>query len=176
MVWGGIIAGAAGALGGFIKNEGEQRRLDAIMEKAKKYKDGAPRAYGAQQDDLIAALSKGGTEQSLAEANVARTELGRGLAGAASSGDALGARRAMMTGEEANLAGGVGRAAGGESVGNLSGASTNITQASNDILNREKLRLEALRQYNEAKQARKSGMSAAIGGAANGVMAYYGAK
>ena len=82
----------------------------------------------------------------------------------------------MMTGEEANLAGGVGRSAGGESVGNLAGASTNVTQASNDILNREKLRLEALRQYNEAKQARKSGMSAALGGAANGLMSYFGVK
>lgn len=176
MVWGAIAAGAAGALGGYINNQGEQRRLDSIMEKAKKYKDGMPRAYGAQQDELIAALSKGGADQSMAEANVARTELGRGLAGAASGGDALGARRAMMTGEEANLAGGVGRSAGGESVGNLAGASTNITQASSDILNRERLRLDALRQYNEAKQARKSGMSAAIGGAASGLMSYFGAK
>lgn len=176
MALGALALGAAGALGGYIKNQGEQRRLDSIMEAAKKYKDGAPRAYGAEQDALIAALSKGGSEQSLAEGRVAESGLSRKLSGLSVDNGALGVRSAMMSGEEANLAGGLGRSVGSESVGNLSGASTNVSQAASDILNREKLRLEALRQYNEAKQARKSGMSAAISGGASGLMAGFGLK
>jgi hypothetical protein len=173
-MWGAIIAGAAGAAGGLIKNAAARKEADRIMKGTRKLKDGSPRMYGEQQDELIRALAAGRADQSLAESQVARSGLGRQLSGAAAGGDTLGARNAMLSGEEAQLAGGVGRAVGQESVGNMAGASTNISQAANDVLNRERIRLDALRMYMDAKNSKKSNWEAAGVGAANGLMAGMG--
>lgn len=174
-VYGAIAGAALGGIGGLIKNKGERDRLNKIMEGAAKYKNGAPRMYGAEQDSLIKALQSAGPEQAVAGGNVARTGLARQLGQTEGEiGGIAGVRAAMTSGEEAGLAGGIGRAAGAERVGNLQGAGTNISQAASDALARERLRLDALRMYNEAKDARKSGFNAFTGGAANGAMA--GAK
>lgn len=171
-VYGAIGGAVLGGIGGIIKNKGERDRLNKIMEGASKYKNGVPRMYGAEQDSLIKALQSAGPEQAIASGNVARSELGKQLGQAeGQAGGIAGVRAAMTSGQEAGLAGGIGRAAGAERVGNLQGASTNISQAASNALARERLRLDALRMYNEAKGARKSGFNAFAGGAANGAMA-----
>lgn len=168
----GAIGGAAiGGLGGYIANEGAQRKSDAAMAGASKYKDGVARVYGSEQDALIELLKQKDAEQSMARAAVARTAMNRQLAARQAAGGQDGIRQAMFSGGEADLAGQVGEAAGGEIVGNRLGASSELARAQADAIARNRLRLEALRLYEEAKNARKSGLKAAITGASNGAAA-----
>lgn len=175
-MWGAIIAAAAGAAGGYLKNKEKQKQVNAAMAGAGKYKDGVDRLYGTEQDALIQDLATRGATESRARANVANDSLGRQLLERQSTGGALGVRGAMMSGKEAELAGQLGEASGSEIVGSRSAASSNLSQAQRDAIARQQSRLEALRLYNEAKSAKKSGFTAAIGGAANGLMSYAGAK
>jgi len=158
-------------VGGYFGNKAAQRDADKKMAGASKYKDGVARAYGAQQDELIRSLAAGDTNQSDANARIARGDLGASLRGAAATNGALGVRGAMMSGQESVLAGNVGQASGNEMVTNLGGASSVVGQASADLAARNSLRLQALKMYEEAKAARKTGLRAAAEGAGNGAMA-----
>ena len=141
-----------------------------------KYKDGVDRLYGTEQDALIRDLSLRGSTESAARAAVANDGLNRQLTERQAVGGALGVRGAMMTGKEAELAGQLGEASGSEVVGSRAAAGTNLTQAQRDAIARKQAQLEALRLYNEANDARKSGLQAAVEGAGNGLMSYAGAK
>lgn len=171
-MWGAIIAAAAGAAGGYLKNKEKQKQVNAAMAGAGKYKGGVDRLYGTEQDALIQDLATRGATESRARANVANDSLGRQLLERQSTGGAMGVRSAMMSGKEAELAGQLGEASGSEIVGSRSAASSNLSQAQRDALARRQAQLEALRLYNEARDAKKGGMEAAIGGAANGLMSY----
>ena len=168
----GAIGGAIiGGAGGYFGNEAAQKKADAAMAGASKYKDGVPRMYGSEQDALIELLKRKDAEQSMARAAVARTAMNRQLAAREAAGGRDGIRQAMMTGGEADLAGQVGEAAGGEIVGNRLGAASELARAQADAVARNRLRLEALRLYEEAKNNRKSGLKAAVSGGANGAAA-----
>lgn len=169
-MWGAIIAGAAGAAGGYIKQGEQNKRSDAAMAGAAKYKDGVARMYGSEQDELIRTLMARGASESAARAAVANSEMGRQLLERQSTGGAMGVRQAMMSGGEAKLAGQSGEAAGQEIVGSRAGAGVNLTQAQRDALARRQAQAEALRLYNEAKDAKQSRWAAAANGAANGLM------
>lgn len=171
-LYAGLALGAIGAVGGLVGNRDAQRRADAAMAGAAKYRNGAPRLYGQEQDALIKALKAGGSNQAAAEGKVARSDLGRELGQAEGSlGGIAGVRAAMGSGQESALAGGIGGAMAQERIGNYSAAGTNIAQAAENQRARDRLRLEALQLYAEAKKARKSGFEAAAGGFASGAMA-----
>lgn len=175
-MWGALIAAGAGALGGYLGNKDKQKRVNAAMAGADKYRHGVDRLYGTEQDQLIHDLATRGAMEARARGNVANDTLGRQLLERQSTGGALGVRGAMMSGKEAELAGQLGEASGSEIVGSRSGASSNLSQAQQDAIARRRAQLEALRLYNEAESNKKSGLSAALGGAANGLMSYAGAK
>lgn len=175
-MWGAIIAAAAGAAGGYLKNKEKQKQVNAAMAGAGKYTNGVDRLYGTEQDALIHDLATRGATESRARANVANDSLGRQLLERQATGGALGVRSAMMSGKEAELAGQLGEASGSEIVGSRSAASSNLSQAQRDALARRQAQLEALRLYNEAKGAKKGGLMAAMEGAGNGLMSYSGAK
>ena len=175
-MWGAIIAGAAGAAGGYLKQDDINRKSDAAMAGAGTYKDGVARMYGGEQDELIRTLMARGASESAARAAVANSEMGRQLLERQSTGGAMGVRQAMMSGGEAKLAGQAGEAAGQEIVGSRAGAGVNLTQAQRDALARRAAQAEALRLYNEAKDAKKSRWAAAAEGFGNGLMSYVRAK
>lgn len=175
-MWGAIIAAAAGAAGGYLGNKEKQKKVNAALAGADKYRNGVDRLYGAEQDALIQDLATRGASESRARSDVANNELGRQLLERQSTGGAMGVRAAMMSGKEAELAGRLGEASGSEIVGSRSAASSNLSQAQRDALARRKAQIEALRLYNEANDARKSGFQAGVEGAGNGLMAYAGAK
>lgn len=171
-IYGAIIGGALGAAGGIWGNSKENKRIDAYTSGLEKYKSGMPRVYGTEQDALIKALAAGGSEQSQAATQVNRTELAKNLSQQQGSiGGIAGVRAAMGSGQEAGLAGEAGRSAAQESIGNMSGAGTNISQAAMDAAARNRLRLQALAEYDAAKKSRKGWFEAGVGGAANGAMA-----
>lgn len=165
----GIGMTGVGMLGGAMAQGAKNKRLDAIMEGADPYRKGMERRYGSEQDALIQALARGGADQSMAQADVARSDLGRQLRAAEASG---GARAAMFTGQEAELGGKIGGAAGQESVANYGGAANNIVQAQQDSLRRRAIALRAQQMYEAAKAERKSAISGAISGGSNALLGY----
>lgn len=169
-IYGALIGAGAGALGGILGNKGAQAKADAAMRGADKYRNGVPRMYGTEQDALIALLQSKGAEESAARAMVARTAMNRQLAAKQYAGGQDGIRQAMMTGGEAQLAGQIGEATGGEIIGNRAGSASELTRAQKDAIERNRLRLEALRLYDAAKSSRKSGFQAGLEGAASGAM------
>lgn len=167
----GAIGGAViGGVGGLIGNQSAQAKADAAMAGTARYRNGVDRLYGSEQDALIALLQQKGAEQSMSRASVARAAMNRQLAALQAQGGRDGVRKAMMTGGEADLAGQVGEAAGGEIVGNRGQSAGELARAQQDAIARNRLRLEALRLYDAAKAGRKSGLGAFVGGAASGAM------
>lgn len=165
----GLGLTGVGMVGGYTAQNAKNKKLDAIMEGSDKYRKGMDRQYGGQQDALIQALARGGADQSQAQADVARTDLSRGLRAAEASG---GARAAMFSGQEAELGGKIGSATGQESVANYSGAASNIAQAQQDSLRRKAIALRAQQMYEAAKAERKSAFQGAMEGGGNALLGY----
>lgn len=168
-----LILALAGGAGGALKQNAANKRSRKIMEGVGDRRFGIERMYGGEQDNLIKALSAGKTDQTDAQASVARTDLGRQLQAAANSGGQAGTRAAMFSGGEAETAGRVGQGAAQELVGNMSNAGNVSAQALQDAENRRRLQVEAKRLYDEAKDAKSSVLMGALKGAGNALGGYF---
>lgn len=173
MVWGAIIAGAAGALGGAIKQNSVNKKQNSIMRQIGDRRFGYERLHGDSQDALARTLAKGGFDQSTAQAAMDRTDINRD-ARVAEAGGAAGIRDSMFRDSDEKLASVLGKNVAAERTSNMADAGRVMTQTEADMLRRKQLRLEAAGMYEDARGKKGSVLKGAVSGAASALSGMFG--